>query len=293
MASDLISIKEVMELLGLKYQAAVHSWLAKHEVAKEKKEGGRVYVRKSDVLRAMEKDSGSSPKAKSDSAEPKAPTKASAAERPDDPDLISVKEAMELTGHKHQASINQWLDKYGLKQKIGSRVWVSRAGVIAAKDGDVVAKPKEKVEKVEDNPFRKFESKPELIAWNKGLYRGWAVAAVADVSPSTVTLLTDYGKTYAWPHKSVATSIAKGEFFYVKPDEVLKFVALQLLRVKESHEDLPALIREITALTERLSAIKMDLTKVNSEERRNVEDDIDGVESESESESEGDSDSGS
>jgi hypothetical protein len=261
--SDLITVKQVMEIVGLDGQPAAHAWLKKHGVPKIK-DGARTFVKKSDVNVALlkAKDAPKSDGKKGFAA------KAAEHVRPGDPDLITIKEAMELTGHKHQASISQWLDKFSLKQKIDGRVYVSRTALLEAKDSPTPPAAVRVEKKAKPNPFKPFEGNPSLVLWDKGKYRGWAVAAVEDVSATTVKLLTDYGKQYMWPHESVAKSIAAGEFFMVEPAQVMQFLAVQLLRVKDGHADMPGVIKEVLAVAEKLQAIKLDLTKVEVPESK-------------------------
>lgn len=285
--ADLITIKQVGELIGQKSQPAVHAWLKRFGVAKVRRlsefnKEKRVYVNRGDVMVVLEnkKTQVKQPKtagaANDSNVKPAKVSKQVA--RPADDDLITIVEAMSLLGVKGQGSVHSFVKSHRIAKVLeGKRVYVSKAAILEAKDQPTPTSSGVQVKQDKPNPFKKFESNPKLIAWDKGSYRGWAVAAVSDVSSSTVTMLTDYGKSYMWPHVTMSKAIAEGKAFYMEPHEMLRFVSLQLLRVKSGHGELPSIVKELTELAERLKQVKVDLTKVSvdSVEAKSSPEDLD------------------
>lgn len=274
--ADLITVKQVGELIGQGSQPAVHSWLKKNQIGKIKKET-RTFVNRGDVMVALEKRDARVKQTRDAGVANDSNVKPAKASkqvvRPADDDLITIVEAMSLLGVKGQGSVHSFVKSHRIAKVLeGKRVYVSKAAILEAKDSPAPAGGSAQVKADKPNPFKKFEGNPKLIAWDKGSYRGWAVAAVSDVSPSTVTMLADYGKSYMWPHVTMSKAIAEGKAFYMEPHEMLRFVSLQLLRVKGGHDELPGIVKELTELAERLKQVKVDLTKVGVETKSTPKD---------------------
>jgi hypothetical protein len=99
-----------------------------------------------------------------------------------------------------------------------------------------------------------------MLAWNKGAYRGWCIAAVEETSSDWVDLITDYGRKYIWGQRQIVEAIARGEFFYHEPHEVLRFMAMQFMRVPDL-EGVRDVIKDLHDLADRLESIKTHTQK--------------------------------
>ncbi len=79
--------------------------------------------------------------------------------------------------------------------------------------------------------WEKLPRNQDCVLWNRGEWRGWAVAHATQVDETFVQLLVDYAENkqfYLTP--KFRDSVARGEVFIVNPDDTLQFIITQLTR---------------------------------------------------------------
>lgn len=179
-------------------------------------------------------------------------------------DWLELKDVCERLDHSHVNKTRAWVKRYEITFYDIDGDWLFDSDELAEElleieAGDrvavrVVRDAKGRVERA-DRLFKPFCREPRLLEWNRGKYRGWAIAAMTATDSSWVDLITDYGRRYIWSQKQITDAIAAGEFFYHEPHEVLRFMAMQLMRVKEVDGMLEC-IKALHQLADRLEAIK-------------------------------------
>lgn len=187
--------------------------------------------------------------------------------------LITIKEMQELLGVDKPQPCHQFIKRFGIDRvKVDGHTFVVRADVLAALAGQVEkvkAAPKSvngsgsgsvsDAKKMGPELIKPFDAAPELAMWNRGKWQGWAVASVESVDPQTVEMITSYGRKYLWEKGKVVADFASGASFFNEPQEILGFVALQLLRVKSAHPEMATIIKDLVEVSSKLAGIRDDL----------------------------------
>lgn len=186
-------------------------------------------------------------------------------------DRVSIQEAAEALGWPPQ-KVHHVCKRGGvLKVKVNGRTYISlgelkkaaaavEAGTHKVGKRRTTAGGSDDGEREPGAPkFKPFEQDPRLVVWNKGVYRGWAVAAVTDCSEELVTLITDYGRTVHATQDKLVEDIAAGRTFFLEPHQVLRLVELQLFRIKDRDkaDGIGEIIKALDQVVVALEALKL------------------------------------
>ena len=166
----------------------------------------------------------------------------------------------------HPARIHQMCKAGGiLKVKKGGRSYIEDADLkehLAKHPLQTRGSRKVRGGKDDDAPrtsargkFASMEQRPEFLLWNKGEWRGWAIATIDSVDDVICEGITDYGKKFMWIPSKVAEEVAAGTMFLMDPAQTVHFIAMQLLRVKEK-EGISGVVRALEQAAKELEAIK-------------------------------------
>jgi len=193
--------------------------------------------------------------------------------------LIDVKEAQKRLGFDRPQQVHQLLKKCpNSRVKDGRRtfidwsvlqVWTEENPEHGVGQGPVrrtkttELKSPEQVEKEARENLargypRPFEPVPEFVLWNKGLWRGWSFGAVETCDETAVTFITQSAKKHLWVPLTVAASVAEGTMFVLDPGESVRFIALQLTRVRKDDDRFKEVIKRLSDAADLLDEIKED-----------------------------------
>ncbi len=193
---------------------------------------------------------------------------------------IKIKEAMDILGFDSQPMVHAFIKRWDItKIKEGRRTFIDEDELnVAIEKAETtrgqrkVLTPEEKADRkarkaakkggadteaAEELGFRPFATKPELLLWNKGEWRGWAFGAIADVTPDLIGVVKEYCSDLGyWLPKSIAESIGKKEMFILNPSQTVGFLAAQLMGSGDSVFD--DVVMELEVIADKLKVIEKE-----------------------------------